>query len=83
MEMSSANEIRRILNEIDQYNKYLKELKDCKKLDVIICDGYNGFPTTFNRDGIEIKGIIRAYEKHIEDLEHRIYVMKWVNNSNE
>ena len=81
MEMSSANEIRYILNEIDKYKKYLKNIKDCKKLDVTICDGYNGFPTTFNRDGIEIKGIIHAYEKHIEDLEHRIYVMKWVESN--
>lgn len=83
MEMSSANEIRYILNEIDKYKKYLKDIKDCKKLSVTICDGVNGLPRTFERDGIEIKGIVRAYEKHIEDLEHRIYVMKWVNNSNE
>ena len=83
MEMSSANEIRHILNEIDKYKKYLKDMKDCTKLSVTIHDGINGCPTTFNRDGIEVKGIIRAYEKHIEDLEHRIYVMKWVNNSNE
>lgn len=83
MNMSEANNVRFILNEIDKYKKYLKDIKDCTKLSVTIHDGINGSPTTFNRDGIEVKGIIRAYEKHIEDLEHRIYVMKWVNNSNE
>ena len=81
MEMSAANEIRRILNEIDQYNKYIKDMKDCKKLDVTICDGVNGLPRTFERDGIEVKGIRRAYEKHIENLEARIRHMKWVESN--
>lgn len=81
MEMSSANEIRYILNEIDKYKKYLKDIKDCKKLDVTICDGVNGLPRTFERDGIEVKGIRRAYEKHIENLEARIRHMKWVESN--
>ena len=81
MEMSSANEIRYILNEIDKYKKYLKDMKNCTKLSVTIHDGNNGLPTTFSRDGIEVKGIIRAYEKHIEDLEARIRHMKWVESN--
>lgn len=83
MEMSSANEIRYILNEIDRYKKYLKDIKNCKRLDGTIYDGHNGTMVTYDRNSIEIKAIIKAYENHIEDLEHRIYVMKWVNNSNE
>ena len=66
------------LNEIDQYNKYLKELKNCKKLDVTICDGKNGSPTTYDRHGMEVKAIINAYENHIEVLCHRIAVMIWI-----
>ena len=81
MEMSSANEIRRILNEIDQYKKYLKDMQNCTKLSVTIHDGINGLPTTFNRDGIEVKGIIRAYRKHIENLEEKIRHMKWVESN--
>ena len=81
MEMSSANEIRRILNEIDQYNKYLKELKNCKKLDVTICDGKNGSPTTYDRHSMEVKAIIKIYEEHIDFLEQRIYGMKWVESN--
>lgn len=81
MEMSSANEIRNILNEIDQYEKYLKNIKDCKKLDVTICDGYNGLPTTFDRHGMEVKAIINAYENHIDFLERRIFGMKWVESN--
>lgn len=81
MEMSSANEIRRILNEIDQYNKYIKDMKDCKKLDVTICDGVNGLPRTFERHGMEVKAIINAYENHIDFLERRILSMKWVESN--
>ena len=81
MEMSAANEIRRILNEIDQYNKYIKDMKDCKKLDVTICDGVNGFPRTFERHSMEIKAIINAYENHIDFLERRILSMKWVESN--
>lgn len=81
MEMSSANEIRRILNEIDQYNKYLKELKNCKKLDVTIYDGKNGSPTTYDRHSMEVKAIIKIYEEHIDFLEQRIYGMKWVESN--
>ena len=81
MEMSSANEIRRILNEIDQYNKYIKDMKDCKKLDVTICDGVNGLPRTFDRHGMEVKAIINAYENHIDFLERRILSMKWVESN--
>ena len=81
MEMSSANEIRRILNEIDQYNKYIKDMKDCKKLDVTICDGVNGFPRTFERHSMEVKAIINAYENHIDFLERRILSMKWVESN--
>jgi hypothetical protein len=75
MEMSSANEIRYILNEIDKYKKYLKDMEDCTKLSVTIHDGYNGSPTTFTRNSIEVEAIIKAYEDHIEDLCHRIAVM--------
>lgn len=81
MEMSSANEIRRILNEIDQYNKYIKDMKDCKKLDVTICDGVNGLPRTFERHSMEVKAIINAYENHIDFLERRILSMKWVESN--
>ena len=81
MEMSAANEIRRILNEIDQYNKYIKDMKDCKKLDVTICDGVNGFPRTFERHGMEVKAIINAYENHIDFLERKILIMKWVESN--
>lgn len=83
MEMSSANEIRHILNEIDVYKNKLNNMIKCKKLSVTINDGANGLPTTYERHSMEVEAIIKAYEKHIEDLEHRIYVMKWVNNSNE
>lgn len=78
MEMSSANEIRYILNEIDKYKKYLKDIKDCKKLDVTICDGKNGSPTTYDRHSMEVKAIIKMYEEHIDFLEQRILGMKWV-----
>lgn len=81
MEMSAANEIRRILNEIDQYNKYIKDMKDCKKLDVTICDGVNGLPRTFERHSMEVKAIINAYENHIDFLERRILSMKWVESN--
>lgn len=81
MEMSSANEIRHILNEIDQYNKYIKDMKDCKKLDVTICDGVNGLPRTFERHGMEVKAIINAYANHIDFLERRILNMKWVESN--
>ena len=81
MEMSSANEIRYILNEIDEYKKRLKNIKDCKKLTVTIHIGCNGLPTTYTRNDIEVEGIINAYEKHIENLEARIRHMKWVNSN--
>jgi hypothetical protein len=82
MEMSSANEIRYILNEIDLYTKYLKDIKQCTELKVTILDNSNnGCPTTFNRDSIEVKAIIKAYENHIEELKHRIHVMKWVGSN--
>lgn len=75
MEMSSANEIRRILNEIDEYKKKLKDIRDCTKLSVTIHVGSNGLPMTYARDSIEVKAIIDAYENHIEVLCHRIAVM--------
>lgn len=78
MEMSSANEIRYILNEIDKYKKYLKDMEDCTKLSVTIHDGYNGSPTTFSRNGMEVEAIIKAYKEHIEALTQRIEVMRWV-----
>lgn len=78
MEMSSANEIRHILNEIDQYKQYLQDMKNCKNLSVTINDEYNSFPRTFERGSIEVRAIINAYENHIEGLKHRIHVMKWV-----
>ena len=81
MEMSSANEIRHILNEIDEYKKRLKNIKDCTKLSVTIHIGGNGLPTTYTRDDIEVKGIIHAYEKHIDILEARIRQMRWVNSN--
>lgn len=75
MEMSSANEIRHILNEIDQYKQYLKDMKDCKNLRVTINVGCNGIPRTFERSSMEVQAIIDAYENHIEVLCHRIAVM--------
>ena len=81
MEMSSANEIRYILNEIDKYKKYLKDIKDCKKLDGTLYNGYDETMVIYDRNSMEVKAIIKAYEKHIEDLEHRIYVMKWVESN--
>ena len=82
MEMSSANEIRNILNEIDLYTKYLKDMKQCTELKATILDGSNnGCPAIFNRDSIEVKAIIEAYENHIEELKHRIHVMKWVKSN--
>ena len=81
MEMSSANEIRCILNEIDKYKNKLDNIIKCKKLSVTINDGANGLPTTYERHSMEVAAIIKAYEKHIEDLEHRIYVMKWVESN--
>ena len=83
MEMSSANEIRHILNEIDKYKDKLREIQNCKKLEVVINDGANGRPTSYQADSMEVKAIRNAYEKKIEDLKHRIHAMKWVNNSNE
>lgn len=81
MEMSSANEIRHILNEIDQYKQYLKDMKDCKNLRVTINDEYNSFPRSFERSSMEVHAIINAYENHIAELEHRIHVMKWVDSN--
>ena len=75
MEMSVANEIRHILNEIDEYKKKLKDIKDCTKLSVTIHNGYNGIPCTYDRDSMEVQAIIDAYENHIEVLCHRIAVM--------
>lgn len=72
MNMSEANKVRFILNEIDQYKQYLKDMKNCTKLSVTIHDGYNGSPTTFNRDSIEVKAIIKAYEEKIMNLEQQI-----------
>ena len=81
MEMSSANEIRYILNEIDEYKKKLKDIKDCTKLSVTINMGCNGLPRTFERNSMEVHAIMNAYENHIEELEHRIHVMKWVSSN--
>ena len=81
MEMSSANEIRYILNEIDQYKQYLKDMKNCKNLSVTINNEHNSFPRTFERSSMEVHAIINAYETHIEELEHRIYMMKWVESN--
>lgn len=81
MEMSSANEIRYILNEIDEYKKKLKDIKDCTKLSVTIHVGCNGLPMTYTRNDIEVKAIIHGYEKHIENLEARIRHMKWVESN--
>ena len=81
MEMSSANEIRYILNEIDQYKQYLKDMKNCNNLSVTINDEYNSLPRTFERSSMEVHAIINAYENHIEELEHRIYMMKWVESN--
>ena len=78
MEMSSANEIRHILNEIDEYKKKLKDIRDCTKLSVTINDGANGLPTTYERHSMEVEAIIEAYENHIEVLCHRIAVMIWI-----
>lgn len=72
MNMSEANNVRFILNEIDRYKKYLKDMKDCTKLSVTIHDGYNGSPTTFTRNSIEVEAIIKAYEEKIMDLEQQI-----------
>ena len=81
MEMSSANEIRHILNEIDVYKDKLREIQNCKKLDVVINDGANGRPTSYQADSIEVKAIRKAYEEKIEDLKHMIHVMKWVKHN--
>lgn len=78
MRMETAKEIRQILNEIDYYNNRLREIKNCVKLDVTICDGYNGKPITYQRDDIEVKAIIKSYERHIEDLKQRIQIIEWV-----
>jgi hypothetical protein len=75
MEMSSANEIRYILNEIDEYKKKLKDIKDCTNLRVTINDEYNGLPCTYERNSMEVRAIIDAYENHIEVLCHRIAAM--------
>lgn len=72
MNMSEANKVRFILNEIDQYKKYLKDMKDCTKLSVTIHDGYNGFPRTFERNSMEVNAIIKAYEERIMSLEEQI-----------
>lgn len=72
MNMSEANNVRFILNEIDRYKKYLKDMEDCTKLSVTIHDGYNGSPTTFTRNSIEVEAIIKAYEEKIMDLEQQI-----------
>lgn len=81
MEMSAANQIRHTLNEIDAYKKYLKDMKNCTKLSVTIHDGVNGLPRTFDRNDIEVKGIIHAYEKHIENLQSKIRQMRWVESN--
>jgi len=72
MNMSEANKVRFILNEIDRYKKYLEDMKNCTKLSVTIHDGYNGLPTTFDRHSMEVKAIINAYEEKIMDLEQQI-----------
>ena len=72
MNMSEANNVRFILNEIDRYKKYLKDMKECTKLSVTIHDGCNGSPTTFNRNSIEVEAIIKAYEEKIMNLEQQI-----------
>lgn len=81
MEMSSANEIRHILNEIDQYKQYLKDMKDCKNLRVTINDEYNSLPRLFERHSMEVHAIINAYENHIAFLEQKILSMKWVDSN--
>lgn len=81
MEMSSANEIRHILNEMDEYTKKLKDIRDCTKLSVTFHVGCNGLPRTFERSSMEVHAIIEAYENHIEELKHRIHVMKWVRSN--
>ena len=78
MEMSSAKEIRNILNEIDQYKQYLQDMKKCKNLKVSINDEYNSLPRTFERSSMEVHAIINAYENHIDFLDQRILSMKWV-----
>lgn len=80
MEMETAKEIRKILDKIDYYNNRLREIKDCVKLNVTICDGYNGRPTTYNRQDLEVEAIIKAYENEIKILEHEIDVMRWVES---
>lgn len=72
MEMSSANEIRYILNEIDEYKKYLNDMEECTKLSVTIHHGGNGSPTTFKRNSIEVEAIIKAYKEKIMDLEQQV-----------
>ena len=81
MEMSSANEIRNILNEIDQYKKYLQDMKNCKNLKVSINDEYNSLPRTFERSSMEVHAIINAYENHIDFLERKIFGMKWMESN--
>ena len=81
MEMSSAKEIRNILNEIDQYKQYLQDMKNCKNLKVSINDEYNSLPRTFERSSMEVHAIINAYENHIDFLEQRILSMKWVESN--
>lgn len=72
MNMSEANKVRFILNKIDQYKKYLKDMQNCTKLTVTIHDEYNGTLCTFERNSIEVEAIIKAYEEKIMDLEQQI-----------
>lgn len=72
MNMSEANKVRYILNEIDKYKKYLKDIEDCTKLSVTIHDGYNGCSRTFERNSIEVLAIIKAYQERIMSLEQQI-----------
>lgn len=72
MNISEANKVRYILNEIDKYKKYLKDMEDCTKLSVTIHDGYNGIPRTFERNSMEVHAIIKAYEEKIMNLEQQI-----------
>ena len=72
MNMSEANKVRLILNEIDKYKKYLNDMEECTKLIVTIHHGGNGSLTTFKRDSIEVEAIIKAYKEKIMDLEQQI-----------
>ena len=80
MDMEKAKEIRDILNKIDYYKNRLSELKKCIKLDVTICDGFNGRPTTYHKDDIEVKSIIKGYEKEIEFLNSKIRYIRLVES---